>query len=475
MSADSLSAAGPGPALYALDEIVTATGGQARNCAAGPVSAVTIDSREVPADALFVAIRGDRFDGHDFVAQAIAAGAKAALVSQSRADELSGNLPLIVVPDALAGLEVLARHARARADATCVGVTGSVGKTSTKEALRTVLAQHGPTHASIRSFNNHWGVPLMVARMPAGTRFGVFEMGMSAPGEIAPLSRIARPHVAIITAIAPVHLEFFDSVAGIADAKAEIFDGLEPGGLAVLNIDHDYAERLTDAARAVGARVLTYGFAEGADVRIRDHAAQASGNTARLSGDGLDLAISLAAPGRHAVSNGVAALLAARELGIAADDAARTLAGIAPPEGRGAAHRLGPEPRPLVLVDESYNANPASMRAALSVFSHHARGDGRKVLVLADMLELGPQANSMHRDLADAVLAAGPDAVYLVGPHMRALAEALPASIVAGWTHSAHEIAGQVLAALAYGDTVMVKGSNGLKLGALVARIREQF
>ncbi len=245
--------------LYSIAEVIAATSGRAENIAAPSVGSISIDSRDIATGALFVAIKGENFDGHDFVAKAVEAGAVAALVSEARAQELSG-LPLIVVPDALEGLNRLARFGRQRSNAQIVAVTGSVGKTSTKEAIRAVLASAGRTHASIRSFNNHWGVPLMLARMPVDTEFGVFELGMSAPGEIEPLSKLVQPHCAVITTIAPAHIEFFDSIDGIADAKAEIFAGLQPGGLAILNCDHGQIDRLIGHAQTAGIKVQTYGF-----------------------------------------------------------------------------------------------------------------------------------------------------------------------------------------------------------------------
>lgn len=461
-------------ALYTIAEILAATGGRGEAIASDTVSSISIDSRDIEPGALFVAIRGENFDGHDFVAKAIEAGAAAALVSEKHAEDLEG-LPLIVVPDALEGLGALAHFARDRSTAQIVAVTGSVGKTSTKEAIRAALTGAGATHASIKSFNNHWGVPLMLARMPKDTQFGVFEIGMNHAGEITPLSRLVRPHAVVITNVAPAHLEFFGSLEAIADAKAEIFAGLEPGGLAILGRDHEQALRLIAHAEEAEAAILTYGISEEADVRIEDYAPQDGGGAAHIVGDGLDLTLSVPTPGRHTLVNALAALLVARAFGVPEAVAVETLAGHGAPEGRGAAFALGPDDNPLMLIDESYNANPVSMRAALDVFGSAKATSGRKVLVLGDMRELGATSIVLHEDLYLDVLAAEPDVVFLVGEHMAAMGAKLPAGLVAGRAQSVEEIAPLVLDALAFGDSVMIKGSNGLRLGLLVNRIRARF
>lgn len=460
--------------LYSIAQVMEATSGRAENIADRPVGSISIDSREILPGALFVAIKGENFDGHDFVAKAIEAGAVAALVSETHAAALSG-LPLIVVPDALEGLNRLARFARQRSNAKIVAVTGSVGKTSTKEAVRAVLASAGRTHASIRSFNNQWGVPLMLARMPADTEFGVFELGMSAAGEIEPLSKLVQPHCAVITTIAPAHIEFFASIDGIADAKAEIFAGLQPGGLAILNCDHAQIERLLGHAQKAGAQVLTYGFAEKANARIVGFTSDATGARASLMGDGLEVNLNLSTTGRHAIANSAAAILVARAFGIAPEKAALALARHEAPEGRGATYRLGTDDQTLVLLDESYNANPVSMRAALEVFAAISKDAQRRVLVLGEMRELGAASQQFHAELAPDVIDAAPDLVFLVGEHMKALAECLPPQLQVERFETTDAGADRIVDALAFGDSVMIKGSNGVRLGTLVARIRTHF
>ena len=460
--------------LYTVGEIIAATGGRAEGLTGDSVCSLSIDSREIAPEGLFIAIKGDRFDGHDFVVEALANGAVAALVSQEKADGLGDRL--IVVPDALAGLVDLARAARARSSARIVAVTGSAGKTTTKEAIRTVLARGGETHASIKSFNNHWGVPLMLARMAETANFGVFEIGMNHAGEITPLVQLVRPHVAVVTTVAAAHLEFFPSVEAIAAAKAEIFAGLEPGGVAVLTADHPYLAILLEAAREAGVgRVITYGFAPRADWRIEAVEMGDSDTVARIRHGDDTTSLTLGLKGRHMVANAVAALIVGDMFGIERGAALEALEAFGAPEGRGLALRLGPPERPLLLIDESYNANSASMVAALDVFGMQAAPGGKKMLVLGDMLELGSEAPTLHRALKQSVVEAGADLLFLVGPNMALLGETLGAAAVAGQGEGVDDIVQIVLDSLDYGDAIMVKGSNGVRLSALVKAIRNRF
>lgn len=461
--------------LWTVAEVVAATGGRPEGLSDGPLSSVSIDSREIAPEALFVAIKGDTHDGHDFVPDALAAGASAALVSEAY-HAAHGGKNLIVVLDTLKALEALAAAARARSRGEIIAITGSAGKTTTKEAIRTVLSAVGGTHASIKSFNNHWGVPLMLARLPREARFGVFEIGMNHPGEITPLVKLVRPHTALITTVAAAHLQFFDSVADIARAKAEIFLGLEPGGTAVLNADHDYLHILFHEARMAGVqRIVTYGFDESAEWRITDMEALPGRTIAQLHHDGEVYGLNLPVPGRHMAANAVAAVAVAHLAGEGTARALQALENFGAPEGRGETTRLGPPERPLLLVDESYNANLASMAAALEVYRAVTPPGGQKVLVLGDMLELGPQSPALHATLKDKVLSTGATKIFLVGHAMAALAKALEAEPVAGYAASIDEIAETILAGLAYGDSVMVKGSKGVRLAGLVEAIRDRF
>jgi UDP-N-acetylmuramoyl-tripeptide--D-alanyl-D-alanine ligase len=458
------------PKLFTVAEILAATRGQAGDLGEQAIESISIDSRELGPNALFVAIKGDRFDGHDFVDTALANGAVAALVSRGEGPKH------IVVPDALEGMRDLARAARERSRAVVVGVTGSVGKTTTKEAIRVVLEAAGATHASIKSFNNHWGVPLMLARFPQAAQFGVFEMGMNHADEIRPLSQLVRPHIAVITTVAAAHLENLGSLENIARAKAEIFAGLEPGGTAVLNADHPQLAILLDEANAAGVRnIVTYGEARGVDWQILETETAADKSFATIEHRGVRHQLVLSVLGRHMVANATAALAVAHLAGVEPAVALRALAGFGAQAGRGQRSLLGPKDKPLLLIDESYNANTASMGAALDVFATQAAPGGRKVVILGDMLELGEQSAALHASLKPAVLAAGADRIYLVGLGMTALAEALGPGAVAAHTQTGPEMTEIVLNDLAYGDAVMIKGSNGVGLTKIVDQIRKQF
>jgi UDP-N-acetylmuramoyl-tripeptide--D-alanyl-D-alanine ligase len=456
--------------LFTLDAILAATGGRAEGVNTDAIRSISIDSRELGSDALFVAIKGDRFDGHDFVDTALANGAVAALVSRGEGPNR------IVVGDALEGLTDLARAARARSRALVIGVTGSVGKTTTKEALRTVFEAAGETHASIKSFNNHWGVPLMLARMAETAQFGVFEMGMNAPDEIRPLSQLVRPHIAVITTVAPAHLERLGSIEAIARAKAEIFEGLEPGGTAVINADHPQIGQLLEAAAAAGVgRIVTFGFSRGVDWQILEPETAGDRSFATVINGDDRYALAIGVAGRHMLSNATAALAVATLAGIEPETTLRALAGFGAQPGRGQRIVLGAGEKPVLLIDESYNANTASMRAALEVFGSVSAPGGRKVVVLGDMLELGEAGPELHAGLADAVRESGADAAYFVGTNMARLGEALTDLPFSRHFTTVDTALPEILGALAYGDAVMIKGSNGVGLSRLVAAIKDKF
>jgi len=461
--------------LWTVAEVVAATGGRPEGLHDGPISSVSIDSREIQPEALFVAIKGDVHDGHDFVVKALEQGAAAALVSEAY-HARNGGERLIVVPDPLEALTKLAVSARARSRAQIIAVTGSAGKTTTKEALRTALSTAGETHASVKSFNNHWGVPLTLARLPREARFGIFEIGMNHAGEITPLVKLVRPHIAVITTVAAAHLQFFPSVGDIAVAKAEIFLGLEPGGTAVLNGDHEYLHILFSKAREAGVgRVVTYGFDESCDWHITGYRPAGARTAVEVQFEDMSYSLNLQVQGRHMAANAVAALAVSHLSGEGAKLAIDALAGFGAPEGRGETLKLGPAERPLLLVDESYNANLASMAAALDVYSGVKPAGGSKILVLGDMLELGPLAPELHASLKDAVIKAGADKIYLVGLAIEGLRNALGEGYVTAHAAKVDEIADTILSSLAHGDAVMVKGSNGVRLSSLVKSIRERF
>ncbi len=452
---------------------------QARVLGAIPagVGGISIDTRSLQPGDLFVAIRGDRQDGHDHVRTAFERGAAAAVVDEEHADALRGVGSLYIVRDTLAALRGLGQAARARTDARIVAVTGSVGKTGTKEALRLVLGGAGATHASAASYNNHWGVPLTLARMPKESRFGVFEIGMNHAGEIEDLVALVRPHVAIITTVAPVHLEFFASVAEIADAKAEIFAGLEPGGTAIINRDIDSYFRIATRAEAFGVgTMLTFGEHPEADARLDTITMGANGSAIEASVLGQPVSFRLGAPGRHMAMNALAVLLAAEAVGIPPFLAGLTLGSLQAGAGRGERTVLQAEGGPFTLIDESYNANPASMRAAIALLGASEPGPaGRRIAVIGEMRELGAEARSLHEDLAPEFVRAATDMIFVAGALARPLFDAMPPASQALWAPETAALEAALAGAIRAGDVVMVKGSNGSRMGPIVAALKRRF
>lgn len=451
--------------LWTAAEVARAVSGRALGDFA--VGDVGIDSRSLPEGALFVALRGPRRDGHAFVAEALAAGA-AAMVS-GPAEGVAEGAPVVVVRDTMAALEALGRAGRERGAARIVGVTGSVGKTSTKEALRHVLSGAGPTHASAASHNNHWGVPLSLARLPPEAHFGIFEMGMNHAGEILALTRQVRPHVAAVTWIAPAHLEFLGSIEAIADAKAEIFTGLEPGGVAVLPHDSEQLPRLLGRAESAGAgRILTFGAHPDADWRLVDGELGTDGSDVLAVRGGVGVGFRVALPGRHWVMNALAVLAVCEALGQDAVALAPRLGTLEALAGRGRRRRLPVPGGSAILIDESYNANPSSVRAALAVLG---RAPGRRLAALGDMLELGPEGPRLHAELAAEVEAAGVDQAFTCGPLMAELSAALPACRRGAHGIDSEALAAPLRAALRDGDVLLVKGSLGSRMARLIAAL----
>ena len=440
------------------------------------VTGISIDTRSLERGDLFFAITGDNSNGHDYVEAAFQAGAAAAVIDEAHVDRLRGAGSLYVVPNVLESLVALGRAARARTEARVIAVTGSVGKTSTKEALRQALAPSGAVHASVASYNNHWGVPLTLARMPRSTAFAVAEIGMNHAGEITPLTALVRPHVAIVTTVGPVHLEFFDSVEAIADAKAEIFSGLEPGGTAIINRDSPYFERLAAAARQSPAgRVLSFGAHEEADARIIGFSPVSGHSVVTATIAGETLTFRLGTQGRHLAENALAVLLAVQSVGADLDAAVKALAFFEAQKGRGERVLVATPNGPFALIDESYNANPASMRAAFAMAGTLKPGPrGRRIAVLGDMLELGHHGPSLHEGLAEDLVANGFDLVFAAGPLMRSLVAALPNSISVTWRERAVDLQPAVLEAVQAGDIVIVKGSNGSRMAPIVGALKER-
>jgi UDP-N-acetylmuramoyl-tripeptide--D-alanyl-D-alanine ligase len=447
------------PALWTLDAMAAAMGAERQGALPPSISGISIDSRSTAPGEAFFAIAGEHRDGHEFVPAALAGKAALAVVAADRRTQFP------------------AAAARARTPAKVIGVTGSVGKTGTKEALRLALSKDGETHASIASYNNHWGVPLSLARCPATARYAVFEMGMNHEGEIEPLSRLVRPHVAIITTIAPVHLEFLGTLAKIADAKAEIFFGVEPDGVAIINRDIAQFGQLKRRAKEAGiSRIISFGENSEADARAVKFSLHARCSTVEAQILGTRFSYKIGAPGRHLVINSLAVLAAAELVGADLALAALALAELAPVSGRGAPITIELAAGPALVLDESYNANPASVDAALAVLGRATVGpQGRRIAVLGDMLELGPQARALHRSLADAVIANSIDMVFCCGPLMGALWQALPAGRRGGYAEDSAALEAQVLPAIRAGDVVMVKGSLGSRMATIVKALQRAY
>jgi UDP-N-acetylmuramoyl-tripeptide--D-alanyl-D-alanine ligase len=465
--------------LWTSADVATATGGR---CGTDwQATGVSIDTRTLQPGDLFVALKDIR-DGHDFVAQALEKGAAAALVNRLP-EGLTEDAPLVVVPDVLKALEALAVFARARTKARVVGVTGSVGKTSTKEMLRAILSAQGRTHAAEASYNNHWGVPLTLARMPVDADFAVIEIGMNHPGEIAPLARLARLDVAMVTTVAPAHLEAFDSVEGIAIEKASIFDGLVPGGVAIFNADIEWTSLLRAKAGAVGACPVSFGTAEEADWRLTETRLTDQATVCRASHLGVPFLFKIASPGRHFALNALAALAVVGALGADPMIAAHDLGRWAPPSGRGQRERIVldlVEETFFDLIDDAFNANPASMAAALDVLIA-ARptdgigrvGDGRRIAILGDMLELGPTEAELHAAIARHPGLGAIHVVHCVGPRMRALHQALPRHQRGEWVETAADLLPRARHLVDAGDILLVKGSKGSKVSLVVDALRK--
>ncbi len=449
--------------LWAIEDIQAATGGEMRGNACD-VTGISIDSRTLKPGEGYFAILGDVHDGHKFVGAAHEAGASLCVVARGQLESWSG--PLLIVDDVLAALEDLGRAARARATCPVIAVTGSVGKTTTKEAMRTAFEACGSVHASAASFNNHWGVPLTLARMPSDTAYGVFEIGMNHPGEITPLVGMVRPDIAIITNVAPVHLGAFDSVDAIARAKAEIFSGVVPGGTAVLNADDPRIAMLSGWAGEAGvANIVTFGEADGADVRLEKIVEKADCSCIDVDVMGTPMTLRVGTPGRHIVQNVLAVLAAVKLSGADLAKAGLALADLGAVKGRGQRHVLPWNGGNILLIDESYNANPASIAAALTMLD--AGAGGRRIAVLGDMLELGSESRALHAGLANKVRATC-DALYLVGAEMGALGEEVSGELPVIYGTDADELARMLARDLCAGDTVMVKASNSLRFARIV-------
>lgn len=465
--------------LWTAHDALFATGGSSPT--GWVASGVSIDTRSLQKGDLFVALKDVR-DGHDYVATALEKGAAAALVSHIP-EGVSPDAPLLVVPDVLKALEALGRAARARTCARVIGVTGSVGKTSTKEMLRAALSGQATIHAAEASYNNHWGVPLTLARMPQDTDIAVLEIGMNHPGEIAPLARMARPHVVIVTTVAPAHLEAFDNIEGIAQEKAAIIDGLEPGGTAILPADLDVTPILTSRASLAGVTTVLFGSHAQADYRLTDVQITEFATIARARQAGEDMLFKLATPGKHFAANALAVIAASDALGLDRAITTTDLGRWAPPSGRGTRETIlldAVENLSFGLIDDAFNANPASTAAALDLLAacQPTNGvgrvkQGRRIAILGDMLELGPTEDALHAALAAHPAMLHIALVHCVGPRMRALHTALPKSKRGHSVETAAELIPRAAQIADAGDILLVKGSKSIKVSLLVDALRK--
>lgn len=446
--------------LWTAQDAASATGGQA--VGDWTASGLSIDSRSIRAGEMFVPLKDAR-DGHNFIDAARAAGA--GVIMSERMGEIA---PALVVNDTMEALHGLANFARERAAAKRIAVTGSVGKTLVKEALAHMFSAFGNTHKSIKSFNNHWGVPLTLAGMAQETDFAVFETGMNHAGELTALSKIVSPHVALITTVAPAHLAHFENVEAIADAKAEIMLGLDADGLLILNADNEYTPRIIAQAEARGINYMTFGSSADCDVCIVTYQTHAAGSNTRLRIGLQQIDVTLLVPGEHWVSNAAACMAVAKACGLDLRKAAMRLRGVGAEAGRGQMHSLCIEGKNITLIDDSYNANPASMRAAISVLGAQS---GRKLAVLGDMFELGKDELALHAALTEPLEAADVSRVIVTGECMRALRGAMPQPMRAAWTQTWEQAVDALLGEIKDGDVVLVKGSNGVGLSKLVAVI----
>ncbi|MEM7170736.1 MAG: UDP-N-acetylmuramoylalanyl-D-glutamyl-2,6-diaminopimelate--D-alanyl-D-alanine ligase [Pseudomonadota bacterium] len=461
-----------GQALWQADAAAQATGGQMKgNWSQGhaDITGISIDTRSLVAGDLFIALQGPKFDGHDYVAQAFEKGAAAAMVHRT-IEGLENDAALLMVDDTLGALWRLGAAGRERSKARFIAVTGSVGKTSTKEALKNCLSAQAPTAASPGSLNNHWGVPLSLARMDQNATYGVFELGMNNPGEILELARLVRPQIGLITNVEAAHLGNFESIGAIADAKSELFQAMDRDGVAVLNRDHPLFHHLRDKAELAGVtKLITFGQHQDSTIRLLNHTLELDGSSVEADVGGKEIHYHVGAPGWHWVTNSLAVLAASFAAGADAATAGRSLADLEALKGRGARHVIPYDSGSFTIIDESYNANPASMRAAISLLGQaDPAANGRRVAVLGDMLELGPSSGYLHRKLSEPLREAEVDLVYCCGPEMEKLYRALPKRLQGGHCPNSQELAPMVIEGLEVNDVVLIKGSLGSRMAVIL-------
>ncbi|MCZ2158325.1 UDP-N-acetylmuramoyl-tripeptide--D-alanyl-D-alanine ligase [Bartonella sp. 220] len=466
-------------ALWNKQALVSAIDGFVVGSLPETFSGVSIDSRTLEKGDIFFCIKGHHLDGHDFAAQAYARGAGVLVVAENRLSDMKKiSAPLLVVPDVLQALEQLAKAARKRSKAKIIAITGSVGKTTTKEALKQVLATVGKVHANLASLNNHWGVPLTLARMPVESDYGIFEIGMNHKDEIRPLVELVYPHVVLITHISTGHMGHFKNLEEIADAKAEIFEGLDEEGIAVLNADHDFFSYLVQKAKQCGVKkILSFGETENSDYQARDIRLLTDYSSMRVPISGQDRVMKVGAPGRHILQNSLGILAVCDAIGIDLEHVLHSLSCFSLQKGRGIRYRLSlPSGGEFHLIDESYNANPASMHAALGLLATGPVGEGgRRIAILGDMLELGVYSEKLHRDLVKPVSLSGADLVFLFGEAMKFLATDLSTYVKVHYAENIEKILPLIFAEISNGDLLMIKSSHSLYSSDIVTALLDRY
>ncbi|EJF91445.1 UDP-N-acetylmuramoylalanyl-D-glutamyl-2,6-diaminopimelate--D-alanyl-D-alanine ligase [Bartonella melophagi] len=465
--------------LWDKQTLLSVMNGLSIGCLPDAFSGISIDSRSLIEGDIFFCIKGNSLDGHDFAAQAYAKGAGVLVVAQNRLAKMKKlAAPLIVVPDVLKALEKLAQAARERSKAKIIAVTGSVGKTTTKEALKQALGSVGRVYANLGSFNNCWGVPLTLARMPADSDYGIFEIGMNHKDEIRPLVKLVRPHVALITHIAAGHIGFFKNLEEIADAKAEIFEGLDDGGVALLNADSHFFSRLVQKAEQCGVKkILSFGESQDANYQAKEIHLLTDCSCVTMHFSNQDITVKIGAPGRHIVQNILGVLAVCDVVGADLVRVSLALNRFSLPKGRGNRYRLSlPNGGEFYLIDESYNANPASMCAALDLLAAGPVGvRGRKIAILGDMLELGVYSEKLHRGLVKPICISGANPVFLVGKAMKFLANELSTYVKVHYSEHTEELLPLILKEISEGDLIMIKSSHSIGLSRIVVALLDRY
>ncbi|MAR79688.1 MAG: UDP-N-acetylmuramoylalanyl-D-glutamyl-2, 6-diaminopimelate--D-alanyl-D-alanine ligase [Rhodospirillaceae bacterium] len=459
--------------LWTSKEVITATNGTSFGSKFWQANGISIDTRTISPGNIFIAIIGENIDGHNYIDEAFEKGASAAIISKKNANISGKNY--VLVRDTFVGLNSLAKYSRSRSKTKVIAITGSVGKTSTKEILRSALSGQFLVYATEGNLNNHLGVPLTLARMPVDTDFAILELGMNKAGEIRSLSKLVKPDFALITSVEAVHLEFFDSIDDIADAKGEIFEGTKRKGFAIINLDSKYFQKLSEIANQYELNVISFGSSKNPDVKLLNYVLHEDCTCVTCDINGLKMAFKIGVPGLHVINNSLSVLAIVNAIGGDLSLAGISFSNMTLPNGRGNRKKLITDDGEFELIDESYNASPVSMKAALQLLGQaKIKNNGRRIAVLGDMLELGQQSLSLHQGLSNHIKEAGIDMVFSSGKLMESLYKILPENIYKVWSKQSSELTNLLISELKAGDVVMVKGSFGSGMGKVVREL-ERF